>query len=121
MKTQDWEGKALDKDILKPGNRVYSPDNCVFVPQEVNNLICNGVGNSCKYPQGVYFFKRTGKFQTYCTVNGIRKHLGYFNTSEEAARAYNAAKSKEIRRVADLQTDTRIRDGLLKHVEFRCN
>lgn len=39
MLQQDWEGLELDKDIKIPGNKMYSPFTCLFVPKEVNNLM----------------------------------------------------------------------------------
>ena len=32
------ETMHLDKDILKHGNRIYSPNNCIFVPKDINML-----------------------------------------------------------------------------------
>ncbi|MBD9630737.1 hypothetical protein [Pseudomonas sp. PDM19] len=32
-------GYELDKDILTPGNRVYSPDTCCFVPPNINMVV----------------------------------------------------------------------------------
>ena len=32
METQYFDGLELDKDILKSGNSVYSPETCAFVP-----------------------------------------------------------------------------------------
>ena len=41
---------------------------------------------------GVTKPKQTKKFAASITVNKIRKHLGYFNTQDEAHQAYLAAK-----------------------------
>lgn len=38
--------------------------------------------------KGVTFYKRTGKYQAKIYIEGKRKHLGYFNTPEEAHKKY---------------------------------
>lgn len=45
---------------------------------------------SSKY-KGVSIHKRSGKWQGSIKYNGIRKHLGCYETQEEAARAYDEA------------------------------
>lgn len=60
--------------------------------------------NDCdrgEYPTGVALRKRTGKFQASLCVDGKLKHLGYFNTAEDASQAYLRAKKANIIRVAD--------------------
>lgn len=42
----------LDKDLISGGNRIYSPNTCVFIPQELNVLLLNKP-NTNGYPQGV--------------------------------------------------------------------
>ena len=34
---------SLDKDLIYKGNKEYNPDNCIFIPKEINNVLtkCN--------------------------------------------------------------------------------
>jgi len=45
--------------------------------------------------KGVSWFKRDNKWKAQISINGKNKHLGYFLSEEEAARAYDA-KAKEL-------------------------
>lgn len=45
MERQDWQGHHLDKDIIKPGNKIYAPEFCCFIPVTINTLF-GGRGNS---------------------------------------------------------------------------
>lgn len=118
MKQQDWKGKELDKDILSPGNKVYSPENCIFVTSKINSLIKNNIKTRGKYPQGVSFSSRYNKFYAHCRVDGKSKHLGVFCTSNEASKKYKKFKGELIKKIADEQKDFRLRDGLLKHTKI---
>ena len=39
MESKNWKGNHLDKDLLIPGNKVYGPDTCVFIPSFLNQVI----------------------------------------------------------------------------------
>lgn len=39
MEKQNWQGKSLDKDIIVPGSKLYSPDTCAFVSQATNLFV----------------------------------------------------------------------------------
>jgi len=100
MKGFGLSGWALDKDILQKGNKLYSKDTCCFVPQEVNQLLVKCDNSRGEWPVGVNFDKATGKFKAGLRINGKKKHLGYFNTPEEAFQAYKLAKEAYIKAVA---------------------
>lgn len=44
---------CLDKDILIKGNKIYSPQTCIFVPQNINKLFVSNKSQRGKYPIGV--------------------------------------------------------------------
>ena len=74
-----WEELVLDKDILFPGNNVYGPDTCVFVPIYINNLVLRRVTNS-KYLRGVQM-NSIGKYNGTSNLTGKSKS---FKTEIEA-------------------------------------
>ena len=45
--------------------------------------------------KGVSFHKPSNKYVAFININGKKKHLGYFETAEEASRVYDA-KAKEL-------------------------
>ena len=107
----------LDKDLLFIGNKTYSETTCVFVPQEIN-LFFNEYGNARgEYPLGVSFHKRAGKFVAQCNVNGKIKHLGYFNTPQEAFAVYKPFKENLCKQLAlkwQHEIDSRLFNAMMK-------
>ena len=103
------EKMALDKDILVKGNKIYSYETCVFVPQNINTLFTKSNKVRGKYPIGVYFNKNAKKFMAYCSmlINGkkMKKYLGLYNTIEEAFNAYKQFKENYIKKVAEEYKD----------------
>lgn len=115
METQDWEGKQLDKDIIAPGNKVYSPDTCVFVSVALNSLLSDSASSRGKWPIGVYWHKQSGKFRAKINISGCNKTLGRFTCPHEAHMAWRKAKVRFIRDAAREQDDPRVYAGLMRH------
>ena len=91
----------LDKDILHKGNKLYSLENCVLVPDYINSLFTKRDNDRGSYPVGVTYHKGAKKYRANCSINGKQIMLGYYNTIEEAFNAYKIAKEQEIKRVAE--------------------
>lgn len=96
------EKMHLDKDILFKGNKIYSPDTCVFVPKNINQLFLKSDKSRGEYPIGVDLIKDRGRFEARCNCNdGTREHLGYYNDPKSAFEAYKVYKENIIKQVAD--------------------
>lgn len=98
------DGWQLDKDLLNPSNKVYSPGACRYIPSDLNKLLLDNGAKRGVYPQGVYFDKQAGKFKAQVSVNGKPEHLGLFPTPELASAAYKKAKAAEILRQVAIYT-----------------
>jgi len=118
MLSQEWEGMELDKDLLDPFSRVYSPGTCVFIPCSLNSLIKTRRKGDYKYPQGVNYHVSTGKYHARCSAYGSVKSLGLHDTPELASIAYRKFKSNNIKEVAQqYRSDPRLYKGLMSRAE----
>ena len=109
----------LDKDLLIKGNRVYSEDTCVFIPQRLNNLLLKSDKRRGECPLGVFYREDKGKFMGSCEPKG---YLGLFNTEQEAFLAYKTYKEALIKDIAieyEQHLDFRVYKSLIEYrVEF---
>lgn len=119
MEQQDWQGKALDKDILFPSNKQYGPDTCIFISQVVNNLMTGGVNrrtSTKQLPEGV---RHEGKRFVAIIQNEQMKpqRLGTFSCPNQAHRVYRNRKAKKLLHYAQLQVDERLKKALINHAQ----
>lgn len=97
----EGEQMCLDKDILVKGNKEYSFDKMIFVPQRINKLFSKNDANRGNLPLGVTYHEQTNKYRARCSVIGGIEHLGLYNTSEQAFKAYKEFKEAYIKEVAN--------------------
>ena len=116
MEQQDWHGKCLDKDIIVPKSKLYSPDTCAFVLNATNLFVTARDASRGEYPIGVHLYKHTGKYQALCQniFTGKNEHLGYFSTPEEAHEAWRKRKHELAQLVAATESDPRVVEALKK-------
>lgn len=118
MEVQDFEGKELDKDILIRGNKVYSPQTCVFVDRKVNQFLVERGASRGDFLIGSSLHKQAGKFVSQCKdLSGKLKYLGLFDTELEAHKAWLAFKLEQAKLLASEQTDPRVAKALIERYE----
>ena len=95
------EVMCLDKDILCKGNKIYSRDTCIFVPQRINLLFTKCDKARGKDPIGVDQLP-SGNYRVRCNdINGKRINLGTYLNKEEAFKVYKQYKEKVIKETID--------------------
>ena len=98
------ERMHLDKDILVKGNKIYSPETCIFVPQRINTLFLTQQNHRGELPIGVYYDDKINKYKVTLQKHAERTYLGYYDTYKEAFHIYKNAKESYIKEVADADT-----------------
>lgn len=93
------DGWHLDKDLLSPGNKIYGPEFCLYVPMEINELTIGSDASRGLHPIGCHWSKSKNKFVSQININGKRVHIGYFSTEKEAHLAWGKQKLIQAGRV----------------------
>ncbi len=120
MEQQNWQGKCLDKDIVVPRSKLYSPETCAFVLAATNTFVIACDASRGMYPIGVYLHKRTGKYLAQCRnpFTEKKESLGYFSTTEEAHETWRKRKHELAQLVANTESDPRVVEALKKRYSF---
>lgn len=116
MMNKDWKGKHLDKDLLKLGNKIYSPSNCCFINIELNSFMATHGKHGKYYPLGV---SRCEKTKNYTLLKQFiarcgKQYLGYFSTPEEAHKAWQKEKYEQALLFCVKEYDPIVKSGLLR-------
>lgn len=97
------EDYQLDKDILFKGNKIYSPNTCLFVPKSINCLIINHKTRRGILPIGVKESKTNNNITYWAqlTTNSTHTSFGPYLNINDAFISYKNEKEKHIKSVAD--------------------
>lgn len=97
---------ALEKDILIKNNKIYSPETCCIVPQNVNCLFLKREADRGDLPIGV---RKNGKLFSACCHNPFTnkvEKLGTYQTIDDAFQAYKRYKEYLIKQVAQIEYES---------------
>lgn len=103
---ENWANKefivdeyVLDKDIIGGDAKIYSPETCCFIPQELNKCILDRKSDTV-YPLGVWYknksknmiSERTNPYCAEIVTFGNSRKLGNFKTASDAHREWQREK-----------------------------
>jgi hypothetical protein len=100
-----YNGKrwAVDKDILVKRNKLYSPDTCCLVPQNVNCLFLKRESERGNYPIGVTYKNEGFVASCHNPFTNDKEELGSYSTPERAFYTYKVYKEDLIEQVAEIE------------------
>lgn len=108
------KGWQLDKDLLVKGNKIYGPEFCVFLPEEVNKALNTKSRSRGELPIGMSYATRGGTDKSHINVQFICKYpefaaRAYLPSSEDNIKLgfilYKAAREKYIHFLAEKYRD----------------
>lgn len=103
------EGWQLDKDLLIKGNKIYSPESCVFLPEGINKALQTKSRVRGELPIGLSYAKKKKQNIVVAFVCKEPEYTvrAYLPSSmiEEGFYIYKKAREKYIKHLADIYRD----------------
>jgi hypothetical protein len=112
---RDGAGYHIDKDLKVIGNKVYSPETCMFVSHKVNSFILCRDKLMGDFLVGVTVEKKSGRFVAKCNnpFTTTNEYLGCFIGEVEAHLAWRKRKSELAYELAMIQDREEVKQALL--------
>lgn len=89
-----WPDKEIDhRDLDKTNNRFKNLREAMPFQNQGNKPLQR---NNTSGFKGVSWHSRFNRFRAYITINGKIKHLGYYDSAEEAGAIYNSEAKKHF-------------------------
>lgn len=106
------DGWHLDKDVLSVGDKIYSPETCCFLPQQLNNIVVNTTAKRGEFPLGVSFNACVGRYDAHVVAwDGSTLARAMFDCPYAAHEFYKVNKEAYVRGIVD-----RFKDNLAEDV-----
>lgn len=120
MEQQDYIDNVLDKDLMVTGNKIYSPETCLFISPKVNGyLVINHGRNTSGFIGASYqtTSKQRNKWISSCSqLNGKNKTLGRFSTAFEAHLAWCKFKAEMGKELIMEQTQSAVIQAIQRFI-----
>ena len=94
-------GFDLDKDLIVKGNKIYSEEFCVFLPSEINRALCKNDKGRGGLPIGVFYNKKSKKFESRVRRNSNPVYIGSFDSEIDAFNSYKSEKESYLKHLAN--------------------
>lgn len=102
------EGWCLDKDLIGNG-KIYSPDVCIYIPQQLNKLLNVCSAKRGEVLLGVYKSGRNFGVAISNPISGRHERIGGFKTEQEAHATW---RERKLRIISDMK-------GLMDSIDLR--
>lgn len=99
------ENYQLDKDLLFIGNKIYSPEACIYVPRWLNNFILDRKSSRGEYKVGVYKHKKNNNFIARCRNPKSKGGVEYLGVFDNDIKAHNAWLTRKLQIATELKPE----------------